>query len=407
MKNYLIISAAALLLLAACAKVTPVETSGSAVSFTVTNKLASTKADFVPGVDGFDAFHTYAILHSTDPANPQQWFMENVEVRAKAGSSDYLWAPETPYYWPKTSPVSFFSYAGTRVPDVYPTPTDFTKMVFGSLTPASEEKTLVIRGIPEFDGESAEGKEPELLPADNILVADPDHQFFDAGEVPVQFRHMLAKIRFQLVLDASANQESETKWSLYVPGQQMLTVPNAGMLEVTYPAMNEDYWNETPALTEYDENGNVTFQGIKWTLLTGDDYLQPVLAPEMTVDAQGGFVVPDPEVEDADNLIMVPSDADGKPLCVRECVVIPQAYGQRGFRLEFQLANEYAGEKGLAENLLVEGPMSMFVKDADPNTLSWEANHIYTYRITVKTNGQITFDPAVEEWEETTPGLNL
>ena len=118
MKNYqLIIPAAAALLLAACAKVTPVETSNSPVTFQVTNKLASTKADFMPGVDGFDVFHTNAILHSTDPAAPLQWFMEDVAVRAKDGA-DYLWAPETPYYWPKTSPVSFFAYVGYETVDV-------------------------------------------------------------------------------------------------------------------------------------------------------------------------------------------------------------------------------------------------------------------------------------------------
>ena len=387
MKNYhLIIPAAAALLLAACAKVSPVENPGAPVTFQVTNTLASTKADFMPGVDGFDVFHTNAILHSTDPAAPQQWFMEDVAVRAKDGS-DYLWAPETPYYWPKSSSISFFAYAGTRVPDVAPTPVDFTKIVFGT-----DEKALVIRGIPELPEATEEAQAADLLPADNILVADPAYQLWDAGSVDVRFRHMLAKVRFQLVMDASGTGDYGTTWTLTVPAQQMLSVPNAGKLEVTYPSI-ETYSSDIS-------------EGVKWTLASGAENVQAINAPAMVVSARGD-IVPNPDGDEADNLIEVPVDKDGQPLCVRECVVIPQACGALNFRLAFQIGSDYYGTPGLTENLLVEGPMSLFVKDADPASLVWEPNHIYTYRIIVKANGLITFDPAVEVWEEQASDLNV
>ena len=387
MKNYLIISAAALLLLAACTKVTPDDTPGKAVSFQVTNTLAGTKADYLPGVDGYDIFHTYAIFHSTDPKNPQQWFMENVGVSAQEGTSNYLWAPESPYYWPKTGSVSFFSYAGTRVPDIYPTPEDFSKMVFHG---GEDSDYMVIRGIAESP--SAGNTQPLVngfLPADNILVADPAYRFNETNNgVTTLFHHMLAKVRFQVILDAS-DSDATTIWHLIVPRQPMLYVPNTGTLEVTYPASEYDY--DTPGITQKDEDGNVTYQGVKWTLNKKTDRIQPIYAQEVSVDAQG--------IEKGEDLIWVAIDKDGKPLFDRECVVIPQPFGELSFNLNFDLSSEYNGVAGLTEHFTVEIPMSTFMENSDtPNDLTWKPNYIYTYRIYVKTNGQITFDPAAENW---------
>ena len=383
MKNYLIISAAALLLLAACAKVTPVETPDKAVAFQVTNTVATTKADILPGVDGFDTFHTYAIYHPDDLEGSQQWFMENVAVQALSSNS-YEWAPARPYYWPKAGSVSFFCYAGTREPLVYPTPEDMTRMGFGG---GENDTYMGIMGIPQQNAEGA------LSAVDNILVADPAYEYTESAYVPILFRHMLAKIRFQLVLNDEGS-DGRTIWHLVVhPAVNedkqpipMLSVPNYGKLVVSYPSSSV----ADPVLAD---------NCVQWTLLQreGGDFEQPIYAQAMDLRS---------DKTKEDGLIEVPVDQEGQALCARECVVIPQPFGGLVFHLEFDLSSEYEGNAGLTEHFVLDVPMSEFYPKTQTD-LTWKPNHIYTYRITVSTTSQITFDPAVENWVEESSGLNI
>ena len=58
-------------------------------------------------------------------------------------------------------------------------------------------------------------------------------------------------------------------------------------------------------------------------------------------------------------------------------------------------------EPGVTEMLTIpaNSTMGMFIPNYNPQkAYYWERNHIYTYTITVKTNGEITFDPAVVDW---------
>ena len=445
----LLIPLVALLALAACSKVVPtaVEAGEQEVIFEVANYAAGTKAN-VSLTEEFGSFYTYAIFHSTDTANPNQWFFEDEEIISQGeNGSISKWAPAGPRFWPKTGDISFYSYAGTRHPSQWPEPgkeDDASRiMSFGVDVNAGQEVTpgqtadgtgrtdneqagfepLIIRGIPEVpmnvvevdpttntgadagqvvrpDNNGAYPAGTEFLPADNILVADPAFKFQKnlddsykvdnvpngvAPGVPTLFHHMLAKVRFQLVLDAR-DSDPDTWWTLSLPEQQnLLFVRNQGSLVVTYSAL--------PGEKEFNKTGSIA--SALWTV--GEQYEVPIEARALTLEAQGGKCEPaSPE----NNLIWVP-EIEGQSF-VREFVVIPgQRFADYDFNFACTLSNVYKGgekdEPGVTETLSITDKLMSEVFPVDKNA-KWEMNHIYTYRITVKTNGEITFDPAVVDW---------
>ena len=206
----LLIPLAAILALTACSKVVPttVDAGEREVTFEVANYVASTKAGEKSLAQEFGTFHTFAIFHSTDPANPNQWFFLDEEIFSEGeGGKISKWAPAGSHFWPKTGDISFYSYAGTRQPSEWPQPgkeDDNSRiMSFGVNVNAGQDQgfeSLIIRGIPEVpmtvvdvdptttNGAAAgqvvvpnnDGVYPAgtaFLPADNILVADPAYKF--------------------------------------------------------------------------------------------------------------------------------------------------------------------------------------------------------------------------------------
>lgn len=408
----LLIPLAAILALTACSKVVPtaVEAGEREVTFEVANYVARTKANEKSLAQEFKTFHTFAIFHSTDPANPNQWFFEDEEIFSEGeGGSISKWAPAGSHFWPKTGDISFYSYAGTRQPSEWPQPgmedNDNRVMSFGVNVDAGQDEDfepLIIRGIPEV-GENG----TDFLPADNILVADPAYKFQQsvadpygvdrlnpAKGVPTLFHHMLAKVRFQIVLDATASDENTT-WTLTLPEMQhLLSVPNEGSLVVRYPAIPSTYNTAVSLGTD-----------VMWSLEMGNKRFAEIWARPMEISAVGATSV-------EDDLISVP-EIEGQ-VFEREFVVIPQRFDELEFHFECVLSNVYTGgekeEPGVTETLRIPAnpktmaTMGMFIPDYNPQqAYSWEPNHIYTYRIIVKTTGEITFDPAVADWtpEET------
>ena len=431
----LLIPFVAVLALSACSKVVPAaeEQDGPAISFQVASYAAGTKADDKPPVslaEEFDRFHTYAIFHATDPdADANQWFMEDEEVLATGTYPNITkWAPALPYYWPKTGNISFYSYAGTRHPDVWPTPeteeSENSSIMFQFGSTSIDGETIIIRGIPELGkaeadpnagsdaqaGETGADAAPEILPADNILIADRVYRYTGnvarylvdpispPEGVPTLFRHMLAKVRFQVVLDASDCDENTT-WTLEVPEQKLLSVNNEGALYVDYPGVEDLYnWNQLLPLSD---------AGVRWQTVTRmeNPNYQDITTDGFVLTATGERVpaVDAPE-EELNNVIAVPL-VDREPVCLRECVVIPQWYDHLIFNFHCDLVSTYTNEDGSTEviretlripsNPRITATMGIFTGGARAR---WERNHIYTYRITVKPNGEILFDPAEQSW---------
>lgn len=370
-KLYFVLAAAALLLCAACSKVTPMEAPDQAISFQVAKYSASTKADVSLLADGLTSFHTYAIFHpATGDTNPVQMYMNNVEIAPNSTTAPTEWKPtDRTYYWPKTGSLNFYSYAGTRVPTTAPSVNDETQMVFANL---------------EIVGEPVAGtNNAQATPADNILVANPalkqssnqsTYHVDNANVkgVPTLFKHMLAKVRFLVVLDASgltSTDAAKTTWTLTVPAQKLFSVKNASSLTITY--------GTTDFTATWDALGNSTAD---------------VNAVAKTISAVGGQKNP---AANADPNYL---------LAYNEFVVIPQDItGNNKINVGFsaELKSSYKADQNAQEEVIKETislPANQTLDAFTSAFTKWEANHIYTYTITVKPNEPITFDPAVTEW---------
>lgn len=116
MKKYLIIAAAAIVAMASCSKNEIVDlTPDTAITFSVINHLAQTKA-----VDGLTypttvPFGTFAWwtkeLWTGATTDQTLVFMDNQEVTYQEINSRYVWAPTTAYYWTKSGYITFASYS--------------------------------------------------------------------------------------------------------------------------------------------------------------------------------------------------------------------------------------------------------------------------------------------------------
>lgn len=372
-KLHFLLAAAALLACAACSKVTPVETPDQAISFQVAKYTSSTKANVSLLSDGLTSFHTYAIFHpATGDTHPVQMYMDNVEITPDNATAPTEWKPtDRTYYWPKTGSLNFYSYAGTRVPTTAPSVAGESQMVFANL---------------EIVGEPvAETNNAQATPADNILVADPArNQTANASTyhvdnanvkgVPTLFKHMLAKVRFVVVLDATgltSTDANRTTWTLTIPAQTLFSVKNASTLTITYGTNTNDF---TAAWSNWGD-GTAEVKAVAKTISTVGGQKNPA------ANADPNYI-----------------------LAYNEFVVIPQSItGNNAIPVSFsaELKSSYkATSDSQAEEIkeTISLPANQKLDGFTNAFTAWEANHIYTYTITVKPNEPIKFDPAVTEW---------
>ena len=345
----LFVLATAVLALAACSKVENVETPDKAVSFQVANYTVGTKADAHGHTslheEGYDTFTTSGYFYT--PGKSVQDFMIDEDV-AYDGSS--IWAPSSrTYYWPKTGYINFFAYAGS--------------------------KTLV---IAENDIQSS--GDLTIATNDNILVADGAYHYSDNDQaehkldgvtegVPMIFRHMLAKVKFDVVLDASevtGTDAAKHHWDVTL-NSASLNYINQGSLDVSFT---------DPGSTQNAKGTAV------WTPSTGTNTLSKVTAA-VTLSQNGGTKTATPVV------------------FIAESAVLPQTLGDAvTFEMNYDLSYSYDGSTPIEEVVPVENKkLTVYA----PAITEWAMNTIYTYHITIKvgaSDNKIYFDPAVEAWAE-------
>lgn len=347
----LFVLATAVIALAACSKVENVETPDKAVSFQVANYTVGTKADTHGHTslhdEGYDTFTTSGYFYT--PGKSVQDFMINEEV-AYDGSS--IWAPSSrTYYWPKTGYINFFAYAGT--------------------------KTLV---IAENDIQSS--GDLTIATNDNILVADGAYHYSNNDQaehkldgvtegVPMIFRHMLAKVKFDVVLDATEvtgtdEEKAKHHWDVTLNSASLKYI-NQGSLDVSFT---------DPGSTQ-NAKGTAA-----WTPSTGTNTLSKVTAA-VTLSQNGGTKTTNP-VE-----------------FIAESTVLPQTLGDAvTFEMNYDLSYSYNGGTAIEEVVPVANKkLTVYA----PAITEWKMNTIYTYHITIKVganDNKVYFDPAVEAWAE-------
>jgi hypothetical protein len=377
MKKLFILAAAAVVALAACTKTEVVNnTPDQAIAFQVANYVNATKADSHGHTslldEGFNNFKTYAwYTPATGTAN--QAFMAPATVSYDATKK--LWhATDRSYFWPKTGFINFFSFAGNHLPDAV------------ALDAADENKA-----------KAHYTSAITVATDDNILIADGAYGFYsnpDAAHglnevtkgVPTLFRHMLSRVKFDISVDATEITDTKNNWEVVV-NSAVVSYRNQGKLEVAFPAA---------AAITFDADGHPTTAG------TTAKYASEVWNPESVANA---------ELNKVTGTVTTNANGGSKSTPVEliaDSVVMPQDLATTSvtFAINYTITHTYNGANPIVETVPISA--KALTAFATPVT-AWDVNTIYTYHIIIKPNGEILFDPAVEEWveENTEPSYTI
>ena len=365
MKRYCIISAAALLALAACSKVTTGVESDlqQEVNFEVAN-YAQTKANVQ--YDTNVPFGTYA------------WFDNGTEVREwmvneTVGFVGGVWKTTVnPYYWPKTGSADFVSYS----PFAGPQPV-ITRVGAGNYT-------------FEYGKYFANHSGYDLMYADMATASrnvDEVQDGVDSGYkgVPTLFHHALSRVGIQIKVNFLEDPDKTTKWEVTLQEAELQNVKHTGSLKLT---MADKAW--------------VKPEGEVWTP-DPDSGSEDIIMYALPAPAEG-------ETPAASTTV------PGLPLTTEpydlltERFMLPQALTgsevDEGPVLRLKMHIRTTLSNGLVINETYEKSLplqSLQIK-------SWKMNQKIIYKISIKPTANfddpdspvdalITFDPAQADWE--------
>ncbi len=363
MKKYILIAAAALLALAACSR-TNVDDIKEEVSFQVA-KYLSTRAETGSKYDEAVPFGTYAWFNNGSTVVP---FMVNEQIGYTAG----VWkAVDNPFYWPKSGSIDFVSYspfAGTSntagtVPAVTGTSVTYTGYTVGS------DDVMVADKV--------------TCSSDTGATLDEVNDRVDSGftGVPTLFRHTLAmlgfKIKANFVSYTDAATGKTTSWKITVNSAELSSLYTTGDCALTWEsgawrAPADSVWSNPSGATAAQEM-------VSAGLVLTDDYQE--------LGAADGFVLPQ------------------------------KLDGAQTLSLKMTIETTLSNGLTITEDYNPVIDMSAF------STLdSWKMNQYIVYLISIKptavadatspwtddpTDVEITFDPAVADWEVVTAGVEI
>ncbi len=181
--------AAAVCALASCSKteITPAAANSQTVGFTPLNGKFSTKA-MIDGTAYKTSDPTFGTLAYYLPKDKNwQDNMDEAELYVPISEVSYLssastWSTATPYYWPKTGSLTFFSYSPYKYQE------------------AGSTETLAIEALSGNDGIQIEGYNVDAHQDTDFMVADiaKDKTANETNGgykgVPTVFRHKLSQI---------------------------------------------------------------------------------------------------------------------------------------------------------------------------------------------------------------------
>ena len=352
MKKYFIIAAVALVASAACTK-NVTEAPESPIAFQVANYVPQTKAGEVK-FDEAKTFSTYAWFHPTSGA--AQAFMANETIKWQEANKQ--WSSDRVYFWPKTGYVNFFSYAGTPAPAM----TDGTA-TYTNKTIAITDDAMLASAAYRYSNSNA-----------NLYGLQYGTANTDVTGVPTLFHHLLSQVSVIVKFDASGITDTKNKWDLTV-NSLALNYDNKGSLTVTFtdPGSTGQAWPYTTAGYNWTPSG--TYANLPATVTASVGAVQTTVAPNVSA----GLTFFD------------------------AISVLPQALtASATIDLNYTLKHYYDNAEQIYETVDLPG-----IKLTDFTTESiaaWNMNYKYTYTITIKPNKTVTFDPAVEPWQEKSAG---
>lgn len=361
MKKYLILAAAAVAALAACSKVKVEEAPDVKISFEVGSYSAQTKAPMSSNAELDGAFTSYAWF--TNGEGTKMAFMSGETVSWNTPVTGQ-WAPARDYYWPKTGYVDFYSYDGTKAP------------------------TSVAEGAITYSNVTIEG-------TDNILVADAAYRqtqntstyHIDNNAVvgvPTLFRHQLAKIQFKVKL-AHSPACTNTKWVVTILNEtgklSSVVAKNQGTLTLT-----NSYTGSTPT-TQAWSNANTSASNVGWVAGSSTETISVDETPTLTLNANATESSTDPVALINLRTVM--------PQVLGDDVVFTLNYNVKAYM-------DSSTTPYIDENLKVDAAKLATLVSS---ITEWDMNKIITYNVVIDPVTQrIQFDPAVEDWDNSTTG---
>ena len=388
MKKLFIIAAAALVALAACTKTEKVSTNDDAlIGFNVVKYTGQTRAYnslLDEQADGAQiaSFTTNAWFHDGADAYGSQAFMADQEITPENTTDPSFWSPTgRNYYWPKTGYINFFSYAGSHT-----------------------ASAVVENGISFTDA--------AIDTLSNILVADAAYRYsrnttndssiyqqnsVEKG-VPTLFRHILAKVKFDVIFDAKTdmvNPDSKDKWTVTI-NSASINVPKSGSIDLTFTNPVNASSEPITGTAKFNENYD------DWTIAA--DWADAAATTRTIRKAEGKGDAPVKAIiltsiggkksvlETADGY----SDDGEANVLIGESAVLPyDLTDDVTFAMTYKLEYQYDGGTPISEDIVIE-PTKL--TDFAPSIDHWDMNTVYTYHIIIRPNAQIIFDPSVETW---------
>lgn len=367
MKKYLIFAAAALLALAACSKVTPVEQPDQAITFQVVNHVQRTKAN--TAFDIQKKFGTFGYWTATDwdTDGDANKIFDNLPVKHDNG----VWGFETTQYWPKSGKISFASYA-PYVGDVdwlsYSKEGGF--MFDGYVIADNADVDLMIA-----DDENNKDCTKETNADGQTVISGTNTNNFTG--VPTLFVHVLSQLNFQFQ-QKRYNNESVTE------DLSFITVKKVELVSL------------------YNES---TFVLRGWESLDDQDPEAKGEATYTVYDEEDGTVInKEPEVtEEQPNPTPDPTSL-GDPK-----IVLPQilksgdgVVGPQILKITYDITTKYVSNT----TPQVQEDVVTSVNLGNGTLTQWLQNQNITYLVTISpySDDPITFDPAVAPWAEDISG---
>ncbi|MCR5326728.1 MAG: fimbrillin family protein [Bacteroidales bacterium] len=360
MKKYFIIAVAALVASAACTK-NITETPESAISFEVVKYTPQTKAynsllDEYAAGSAIQSFTTNAWFHGSGTYGTQQ-FMNDQAIVPDNTTDPTKWAASGRlYFWPKTGYINFFSYAGSPVP----TAKAEGSITYNAVTVNTNSNILVADAAYHYNQNTT--NDASIYQQNSV----------EKG-VPTLFRHKLAKVKFDVIFDASEANDDKYAWTATITAASV-TVPQQGSLTVSFAE---------PAGTSA---ATVAGTGA-WSSLGSYNAVDKV-SGNIVLTAKGG--------NKSDGSTTDGTAAGTAVELIAESAVIPHTLTDNVvFNMSYTLSYSYNGGTAISEDVVIDATkLTVFT----PSVAAWAMNTIYTYHIIIKPNGTILFDPAVETW---------
>ena len=383
MKKFVVFSVVALAALASCTKV---EVNNNleqkAISFQTANYTTKVTGSEFPNTE---TFGTYAWTAGTTG----EYFIENKEV-AFDGTQ---WTTATPYYWPKNQTVDFFSYYPYNATGAVP---------------------VVSKDSIKYNAVNFTTTQLDIMYADKAVgYTDNANQVEDVVNayegVPTFFRHAGCKVKVNVILGENEKTEGDgtiTKWDvtlksvmlsgIYVKGDCKLTLSSTdnGIIPWTKPVVtvsdtsivaapvDVNVWAADTSLV--NDVNNTLYTDVQERILVKNQG-QTVIGTSIGNDQYDGvYMLPQ---------VLVP----GKQKITLTCKVT--TYRKAPGATDFV-------QTLVQDNVVVSA--NLLIKDVNNPIYAWQMNQNIVYNITIGPAGkQITFDPAVDAWENKTVATNI